>query len=121
VLSYAIVAEYFPKDLAGRANAALNVFHIGGAFLLQDLTGAIIGYWPVEAAHHPLIAYQAAFGTDLILQIAAWIWFVWPPLAKQLSIRTASPSHKTIVERFQSIGSDDNRSETFAPRRHHRL
>ncbi len=29
------------------------------------------GYWPVEAAHHPLIAYQAAFGTDLILQVAA--------------------------------------------------
>ncbi|WP_249780847.1 MFS transporter [Bradyrhizobium sp. dw_78] len=30
VLSYASVAEYFPKELAGRANAALNVFHIGG-------------------------------------------------------------------------------------------
>ncbi len=56
----------------------MNVFHIGGAFVLQDLTGAIIGYWPVEAAHHPLIAYQAAFGTNLILQVAAWLWFTWP-------------------------------------------
>ncbi len=36
------------------------------------------GYWPVEAAHHPLIAYQAAFGTDLILQVAACLWFTWP-------------------------------------------
>ncbi len=35
------------------------------------------GYWPVEAAHHPLIAYQAAFGTNLILQVAAWLWFTW--------------------------------------------
>lgn len=78
VLSYATVAEYFPKELAGRANAALNVFHIGGAFILQDLTGAIIGHWPVEAAHHPLIAYQAAFGTNLVLQAVAWLWFAWP-------------------------------------------
>lgn len=36
------------------------------------------GNWPVEAAHHPLIAYQAAFGTDLILQVAACLWFTWP-------------------------------------------
>lgn len=78
VLSYAIVAEYFPKDLTGRANAALNVFHIGGAFLVQGLTGAIIGYFSVEAAHHPLFAYQAAFGTNLVLQIGAWLWFACP-------------------------------------------
>ena len=39
-------------------------------------TATVIG--PVEAAHHPLIAYQAAFGTDLILQVAAWLWFTWP-------------------------------------------
>jgi hypothetical protein len=32
VLSYAILAEYFPTELAGRTNAALNLFHIGGAF-----------------------------------------------------------------------------------------
>ncbi len=78
VLSYAAIAGYFPKDLAGRANAALNVFHIGGAFVLQDLTGAIIGCWPVEAGHHPLVAYQAAFGTNLVLQVMAWLWFVRP-------------------------------------------
>lgn len=78
VLSYASLAEYFPKDLAGRANAALNVFHIGGAFLLQGTTGTIIGCWPVEGAHRPITAYQAAFGVDLILQVAAWLWFVWP-------------------------------------------
>ena len=76
VLSYASVAEYFPRDLAGRANAALNVFHIGGAFLLQDLTGAIIGYWTIEGGHHPLIAYKVAFGVDLVLQAVAWLWFV---------------------------------------------
>jgi MFS family permease len=39
VLSHAILAEYFPKELAGRATAALNVFHIGGAFVVQCMTG----------------------------------------------------------------------------------
>ena len=39
VLSYAILAEYFPKELAGRANAALNLFHIGSAFVVQYMTG----------------------------------------------------------------------------------
>jgi MFS family permease len=78
VLSYAILAGCFPKELAGRANAALNVFHIGGAFVLQDLIGIIIDLWPVEGTHHPMIAYQVAFGIDLALQLVAWIWFIWP-------------------------------------------
>jgi MFS family permease len=78
VLSYAILASHFPKELAGRANAALNVIHIGGAFVLQELIGIIIERWPVEGTHHPMIAYQVAFAVDLALQLAAWIWFMWP-------------------------------------------
>ena len=78
VLSYAIVADYFPKELAGRANAALNVFHIGGAFLVQELVGIVIDHWPIEGTRHPMIAYQVAFGVVLAFQLAAWIWFMWP-------------------------------------------
>jgi MFS family permease len=78
VLSYAILADNFPKELAGRANAALNVIHIGGAFALQELIGIVIERWPVEGTHHPMIAYQVAFGIDLALQLVAWIWFMWP-------------------------------------------
>ena len=78
VLSYAVMAGYFPKELAGRANAALNVFHIGGAFVLQDLIGVVINLWPVQDGHHPVVAYQVALGTDVALQLVAWIWFMWP-------------------------------------------
>jgi MFS family permease len=78
VLSYTIVADYFPKELAGRANAALNVFHIGGAFLVQELVGIVIDLWPIEGTRHPMIAYQVAFGVVLAFQLAAWIWFMWP-------------------------------------------
>jgi MFS family permease len=31
VLSYSLVAELFPREAAGGANAALNILHIGGA------------------------------------------------------------------------------------------
>ena len=45
VLSYSILAEFFPKEATGRANGALNVFHHGGAFVLQYAIGLILGQW----------------------------------------------------------------------------
>jgi MFS family permease len=75
VLSYAILAEYFPKELAGRANAALNVFHIGGAFVVQYMTGLVVQLWASTDGHYPEIAYQTAFALNVGLQIAAAIWF----------------------------------------------
>jgi MFS family permease len=75
VLSYSIIAEYFPKEIAGRANAALNVFHIGGAFLLQEVIGWVIDRWPTHGGHSPPIAYKSALALMVILQIIAVIWF----------------------------------------------
>ena len=75
VLSYAILAEYFPTELAGRANAALNLFHIGGAFVVQYMTGLVLQLWVPTDGHYPEIAYQTAFAFNIGLQIAAAIWF----------------------------------------------
>jgi type IV secretory pathway TrbF-like protein/sugar phosphate permease len=80
VLSYAIVAEYFPKEIAGRANGALNVFHLGWAFVLQYATGLVLEQWPNQDGHYPAIAYQVAFGLNVALQIAALAWFELPRL-----------------------------------------
>ena len=78
VLSFAILAGYFPKELAGRANGALNLFHIGAAFAMQYATGVVVQQWAPEAGHYPAIAYQTAFALSLVAQVAAWIWFVMP-------------------------------------------
>jgi MFS family permease len=75
VLSYSILPQYFPKEIAGRANAALNVFHIGGAFVLQEVIGWIINRWPAHDGHYPAIAYKAALGLMIVMQIIAIIWF----------------------------------------------
>jgi MFS family permease len=78
VVSFGILAEYFPKQLAGRANGALNVFHIAAAFAVQYATGVVLQHWTPQAGHYPEIAYQTAFALNLALQVAAWIWFMFP-------------------------------------------
>lgn len=78
VLSFAILAEYFPKQLTGRANGALNMFHIAAAFVVQYTTGIVLGQWTPQAGHYPEIAYQTAFTLNLVLQIVAWVWFALP-------------------------------------------
>jgi MFS family permease len=78
LLSFAILAEYFPKQLAGRANGALNLFHIAAAFVVQSATGVVLQHWTPEAGHYPEIAYRTAFALNLALQVVAWIWFLFP-------------------------------------------
>jgi MFS family permease len=75
VLSFTILAEYFPSEIAGQANAALNILHIGGAFILQYAIGIIVDIWGSKGGHYPVIAYQVAFTIILCLQVIAWSWF----------------------------------------------
>ena len=75
VVSYAILAEYFTVELAGRANAALNLFHIGGAFIVQFMTGLVGQLWTPTDGHDPEVAYRTALSFNVGLQIAAMIWF----------------------------------------------
>jgi sugar phosphate permease len=78
VLSYSILAEFFPKEATGRANGALNVFHHGGAFVLQYAIGLVLGQWTGQDGRYPAIAYQIALGLILSLQIVALAWFELP-------------------------------------------
>jgi MFS family permease len=78
VLSYSILADYFPKELAGRANAALNMFHIAGAFAVQYGIGLILQCWIPQYGHYPEIAFQSAFGLNIAVQVVTWLWFVLP-------------------------------------------
>ncbi|MGY3504011.1 MFS family permease [Bradyrhizobium sp. USDA 4471] len=78
VASFAVIADYFPPELAGRANGALNVLHFGWAFLAQSATGLILEQWPTNDGHRSVPAYQVAFGLNIALQIAALVWFALP-------------------------------------------
>ncbi len=83
VLSYAILADCFPSEIAGQANAALNVLHIGGAFVLQCAIGFLIACWATHDGHYPPIAYQTTFALILLMQFLALAWFVRPPVREE--------------------------------------
>jgi predicted MFS family arabinose efflux permease len=78
VLSYAIIAEYFPIEIAARANGALNLLHFGWAFAVQYVIGLIVNQWTPQDGHYPIDAYQAAFGLSLAVQVTALVWFTVP-------------------------------------------
>ncbi|HEY1245807.1 MAG TPA: MFS transporter, partial [Hyphomicrobiaceae bacterium] len=78
VLSFAILARYFPKEVAGRANAALGVLNMGAAFCLQSLSGFIIAQWPADGGHYPAMAHHAAMAAGLALQLIALGVFLAP-------------------------------------------
>jgi hypothetical protein len=88
VLSFAVIADYFPRQFAARANGALNLVHFGWAFVVQDGVGLVVGRWSPQDGHYPLAAYQVAFGLSAALKIAALVWFAVPwmrTLGKNLS------------------------------------
>jgi len=94
VLSYAIIAEYFPKEVAARANGALNLVHFGWAFAVQYGIGLIIGQWAPQDGHYPIVAYQMAFSLSLALQAGALLWFTAPwlgTLVKNLNSLSGNP------------------------------
>ena len=54
VLSYAIIADYFPIEIAARANGALNLLHFGWAFAVQYGIGLIVNQWVPQDGHYPV-------------------------------------------------------------------
>jgi MFS family permease len=78
VISYTVIAEFFPKEISGQANAVLNTLHIGGAFVVQTTIGVIVNRWASQGGHYPAIAYEVAIALNLVLQIFALGWFLIP-------------------------------------------
>lgn len=76
VLSFAILPSYFPKEMSGRANAALNLLHVSAAFVLQSGTGFVIAQWPMTNGGYALEAHQAAMAVGICAQLVALGWFI---------------------------------------------
>lgn len=69
-IEYAIVAQSMPRELTGRAATCLNLLIFVGAFLVQAGFGLVVGLWrPDSIGRYPALAYQAAFGLLVVLQL----------------------------------------------------
>ena len=73
MLSFAILAEYFPQEASGRANAALNLLHVGAAFVLQSAMGIIIAQWPQTNGGYAVAAHEAAMTAGICIQLLALV------------------------------------------------
>jgi MFS family permease len=51
-----------PKHLLGRTITLLNIGTMGGGFLVQFVSGAVIGLFPAQDGAYPLEAYRLVFG-----------------------------------------------------------
>jgi len=95
VLSFAMIAEYFPQEFAARANGALNLAHFSSAFAVQYGIGLVVGQWSYQDGHYPVTAYQVAFGLSVVFQAAALLWFALPwlrTLSRHLYTSITRPS-----------------------------
>lgn len=71
---------------------ALNFFHVGVAVAVQCATGLVLRFWPPDAGHYAVIAYQIALVLDLVPQLLAAAWLVIPWLWRAVERgRRASP------------------------------
>jgi MFS family permease len=67
--------QIFPLHITGKAVTAINVFAIGGTFLLQWWMGLIIGLFPVDAAGaYPPQAYSAAL---IVMGVGTTLSLLW--------------------------------------------
>jgi predicted MFS family arabinose efflux permease len=82
--------QIFPLHMTGKAVTAVNLFAIGGTFLLQWWMGLIIGTFPSDGAgHYPPQAYTAALLVTAIGTTLALLWYL--PLVITPRPRPARP------------------------------
>jgi MFS family permease len=104
ILSYAVLAEYFPKEITGRANGALNLFHFGAAFAIQYIIGVVVAQWPSHEGHYPTTAYQVAFGLNLCLQTAALAWFAFSSVRTRALMPVSAPRRRGPARARNALG-----------------
>ncbi len=87
VMLLAQARHIFPLNMTGKAVTSVNLFAIGGTFVLQWFMGLIIGLFPAGAAgHYPAQAYSAALAFTAAGTLLSLLWYA--PLAR--STRTTT-------------------------------
>ena len=76
ILAFPWFAARVGDGLAGRSNATINFTMFVAAFCAQYGMGLIIGLFPATATGYDPRAYSWAIGMFLVLQLAAFAWFL---------------------------------------------
>lgn len=76
VLSYAVLTQRFPVELAGRVNTGQNLLVFIIAFIMQWGVGVVINLFPSSSIdqYNP-VGYQVAFSLLLAIQTICMLWY----------------------------------------------
>ena len=77
ILTFAGLAQIFPKKYSGRVSTILNVQVFMGAFIIQWGVGAIIELWPTTEIGYDPASYQVAIGVLVLMQAAGLVWYLF--------------------------------------------
>ena len=61
-----------PPHLLGRTMTLLNIGTMGGGFVVQLISGALIELFPSEGGAYPLEAYRLVFGLQAAFMLVGW-------------------------------------------------
>jgi predicted MFS family arabinose efflux permease len=76
VLGYSILSRRTPKEMAGRANTAINMIAFVGMFSGQWAIGLVLDRWPQSAAGYAAEAYTWGLGLVWAVQLAGLVWLL---------------------------------------------
>jgi len=88
ILTYAVLAEYFPPRMIGRVNTTFTLVIFVGIFVTQIAIGATLAHWPALDGHYPVIAHQTAWAGLIALQLPSGIWYFMPARRAGAKART---------------------------------
>ena len=75
ILTYAGLAQIFPKSYSGRVSTILNVQAFLGAFIIQWGIGEIIELWSLTEKGYDPASYRVAISALAFLQVSGLVWF----------------------------------------------
>jgi len=76
VLMYSVLSRRYPQEMAGRANAGINVIGFAGMFAGQWGIGLVLDLWPQSPAGYASQAYRWALGMVWAVQLAGLLWLL---------------------------------------------
>jgi MFS family permease len=74
-VSYAALAPHFPPQLTGRLNACLTLSWMLGAFVIQNIYGMALDWFPAMNGAYSAHGHRFAVGVLIILLLAALGWY----------------------------------------------
>jgi MFS family permease len=83
ILTYAVLAEYFPARLIGRVNTTFTLVIFVGIFVAQIAIGSVLGRWVPTQGHYPVIAHQAVWAGLIVFQVLGALWYFAPQRGKR--------------------------------------